>query len=190
MNSDDPLPRPLHSPDAPANQPALPSGLPARVHLRQHERRKSARRIRAGLITGAAIIVAVFSLRAVDQRDALRPVVRSLQPADIAALRAESEQFAAEADALQRQLNLLQRQQTLGQLRQEHQSRLVAEATSQSFPPLDRAALIGISQGDFYRDIRQSLDEAKAAYESVLADFPDTRWASVAQSRIELLLMN
>jgi len=190
MNPDDQLSRLLHSADAAADQPAPPSGLPARVRLRQQRRRNSARRIRAGLVTSAIIIVAAVSLRALDQRDALRPAARNIQPAEIAALRAESEQFAAEADTLQRQLNLLQRQQTLGQLRQEQRSRLVAEATSQSLPPLDRAALVGISQGDFYRDIRQSLDDAKAAYESVLADFPDTRWATIAQSRIDLLPMN
>ena len=189
MNPDDQLSRRLHSADAAANQPALSSGLPARVRLRQQERGKSARRIRAGIVTGGVVIVAAVALRSVYLRDALRPAARCMQPADIAALRAESERFAAEAAALKRQLSRIKNQETRTQLRQEHTSHLLAVA-GDALSPLDRAALVGISQGDFYRDIRQSLDEAKAAYESVLADFSETRWASVAQSRIDLLPMN
>jgi len=190
MTPNDPLTRLLHSGDAAANQPALPPGLPARVRLRQQQRCRSAGRIRAALVASAVLIVAAITLRTLSQRGALLPAARGVQPGEIAALRAESDQLATEADALQHQLNLLQREQTLDRLRQEHQSHLLAGTASGSIPPLDRAALIGISQGDFYRDIRQSLDEAKAAYESVVADFPDTRWATLAQSRIELLLMN
>jgi cell division protein FtsB len=189
MNSDDQLARLLRSADAAANRPALPSDLPSRIRLRQQERRESVRRIRAGLVTSAVVIVAAISLRSLYQRDALRPVAPRLQSADIAALRAESEQFAAEAADLERRLSLIRNQETLTKLRQQHNSHALAGA-GDPLSPLDRAALVGISQGDFYRDIRQSLDDAKAAYEGVLADFPDTRWASVAQSRIDLLMMN
>jgi len=189
MNSDDPLTRLLRSADAAANQPALPSALPARIRLRQQERRESARRIRAGLVTSAVVIVAAISLWTLGQRHALWPVSRGLPDAEVAQFRAESDSLAAEAAALERQLGRIKSQETRTQLRQEHTSHLLAGAGDR-LSPLDRAALVGISQGDFYRDVRQSLDEAKAAYQSVLADFPDTRWASVAQSRIDLLLMN
>jgi hypothetical protein len=189
MNPDDPLTRLLHSAAAAANQPVLPSGLPARVRLRQQRRRNSARRIRGGLATSAVIIVLAMSLRFLSQRDGLRPVARSLPDAEIAQLRAESDRLAAEAAALERQLSRIKNQEARTELRQEHASHVLAAATD-PLSPLDRAALVGISQGDFYRDIRQSLDEAKAAYESVLAEFPETRWATIAQSRIDLLPMN
>ena len=106
-------------------------------------------------------------------------------------MRAEADAFGAEADALQRQLIQIRRAQSRQELRQEHQSQVQALISDQSLPsPQDRVALIGLSQGDFYRDIRQSLDQAKAAYESVITEFPDSHWAELAQSRIELLNMN
>jgi len=109
--------------------------------------------------------------------------------AEIARLRAETDSLATEANALERQLRLIHSEEARSQLRDQHASNVLA-GSGDSLSALDRAALVGISQGDFYRDIRQSLDQAKTAYESVLAEFPDTRWASVAQSRIDLLLMN
>ena len=75
--------------------------------------------------------------------------------------------------------------------RAEHQTQLAVQLERQSTPnSLDRAALVGISQGDFYRDVRQSTDDARAAYESVIDYFPNSPWAAIAQTRIGQLQMN
>lgn len=193
MPDRDPLIDLLHLADGASAPPASSPDLPDRVRARRARQVARNKRLTIGSTAIAAVAVALLALVTFNRlvtNDTPQPAASSLPPAEVAALRAQSDQLAAEADALNRQLNLLQREQSLDGLRQEHQSYLLAEAAGGSLPPLDRAALIGISQGDFYRDIRQSLGEAKAAYESVITDFPDTRWAALAQSRIELLMMN
>lgn len=114
-----------------------------------------------------------------------------LNASEIACLKSQADALGVEADALQRQLNRTRDTESRQELRQEHQLQVLARINQESLPsPLDCVALIGLSQGDFYRDIRQSLEQAKTEYESVIAEFPDSRWAELAQSRIELLNMN
>lgn len=184
MNSDDPLIRFLQAADAASALPGSSEDLPHRVRARCAQQMSRSKRLKIG-----SSAIAVVAIALVASLQPLQPIAHSLPDAEITQLRAQSDQLAAEADALERQLGRIKSQEIRLQLSQEHTSQLLAAASDQ-LSPLDRAALVGISQGDFYRDIRQSLDEAKTSYESVLADFPDTRWASVAQSRIDLLLMN
>jgi hypothetical protein len=191
MNPDDQLSRFLRSADAAANRPALYSGLPARIRLRQQERGKSAHRIRVGLVTSAVIIVAAIALRSVYLLDAGRPAARSLPDAEIAQLRAESDSLAAEAAALERQIAAARAEQCRQDIREEYRHQLAANATAEACQsPIDRAAAIALCQGDFYWEVQQNRAPARAAYQSILDNFPTSSLASVAQARLQQLQMN
>jgi hypothetical protein len=206
MTEIDPLIRLLQTADAAADLPKAAGDLPDRVRRRRAQRAKKTNQIRFAGVAGAAVVLVGISIYAlkpralpggggrVDDQTALHPPAEpraSEHNVDIARLRADADALAAEAAALEHELTLTRGYAVRQQLREEHQSQLAAQLERQSTPDsLDRAALVGISQGDFYRDVRQSTDEARAAYESVIDYFPDSRWAAMAQGRIRELQMN
>ena len=213
MTESDPLIRLLQSADSATFPPASGGDLPSQVRRRRAAQAARIHRIKlSGLAcaAGAAVVlvmVAIHSWQPPAPPGGGVPIDRPLaqdpphpegtRPGasgpviDIAKLRAEADALGAEADALERQMALVRGEQVRQELRDEHQSQLAAQIERHSFPDsIDRAALVGISQGDFYRDVRQSTDDARAAYESVVDHFPDTQWAALAQGRISALQMN
>ena len=207
MTEIDPLIRLLQTADAAADLPKAAGDLPDRVRRRRAQRAKKSKQIRFASLAGAAVLlvgISIYTLKPpappggevpVDQQLAINPPRNTPEAnghnVDIARLRANADALAAEAAALEHELALTRGFEVRQQLREEHQTQLAAQLERQSTPDsLDRAALVGISQGDFYRDVRQSTDEARAAYESVIDYFPNSPWAAIAQTRIGQLQMN
>jgi len=210
MTEIDPLIRLLQTADAAADLPKAAGDLPDRVRRRRAQRAKKSKQIRFASLAGAAVVLVGISIYAlkppappggevpVGQQIAINPPhPEGTRPGanghnvDIARLRANADALAAEAAALEHELALTRGYEARQQLREEHQSQLAAQLERQSTPnSLDRAALVGLSQGDFYRDVRQSTDDARAAYESVIDYFPNSPWAAIAQTRIGQLQMN
>ena len=210
MTEIDPLIRLLQTADGAADLPKAAGDLPDRVRRRRAQRAQKSKQIRFASLAGAAVVLVGFSIYTlkppappggevpVDQQIAINPPhPKATRPGanghnvDIARLRADADALAAEAAALEHELALTRGYEVRQQLREEHQSQLAAQLERQSTPDsLDRAALVGLSQGDFYRDVRQSTDEARAAYESVIDYFPNSPWAAIAQTRIGQLQMN
>ncbi len=99
-------------------------------------------------------------------------------------LKSQADALGVQADALERQLHYARDEQTRQDLREEYRRQLAADAvadTDQS--PIDRVALIALCQGDYYRD-QHAHQPAQAAYQSVLDNFPTSRWAVVARQRL------
>ena len=210
MTEIDPLIRLLQTADAAADLPNAAGDLPDRVRRRRAKRARTSKQIRFASLAGAAVVLVGISINAlkppappggevpVDQQIAINPPhPKGTRPGanghsvDIARLRADADALAAEAAALEHELALTRGYEVRQQLREEHQTQLAAQLERQSTPDsLDRATLVGLSQGDFYRDVRQSTDEARAAYESVIDYFPNSPWAAIAQTRIGQLQMN
>jgi hypothetical protein len=183
MPSEDPLFRLLQSADATVGAPSVAGELPHRVRQRNSARAARTRRIAAAaLASGTIVFVLVFN------RGGSHSTID--QPGTVRTDGEEITRLRAEADALQRQIDLVQSEQALSDLRLEYRRLLgkvgdgvIAESAT------DRAASIGLCQGDFYRDVHQAVDEARAAYRSVLEHFPESRWAVVAEKRLEQLQM-
>jgi hypothetical protein len=185
MTENDRLIRLLQSADAAAIVPPPKDDLANRVRRRRAATVARINRLKLGGLACGAGAVVVLVMVAIHSWQPLVPV------GDVAKLRAEADTLEAEADALERQMALVRGEQVRRELRDEHQSQLAAQIERHSFPDsIDRAALVGLSQGDFYRDVRQSNDDARAAYESVIEYFSDSRWALLAQARINQLQMN
>jgi hypothetical protein len=118
------------------------------------------------------------------------PVHATIASAEIARLRAQADALGAQADALQRQLNFARDEQARQDLREQYRRQLAADAVAQTEQsPIDRAALIALGQGDYYRD-QQAPQPAQAAYQSVLDNFPTSPWAVVARQRLTQFQMN
>jgi hypothetical protein len=210
MSDADRLIRLLQSADAAAAVPPQKDELANRVRWRRAATVERIHRIKLGALAGVAVVLVAVALRSwqppappgggvpMDRRLAQNPShPEGTRPGasgpvgDVAKLRAEADALGAEADALERQMALIHGEQVRRELRDEHQSQLAAQIERHSFPDsIDRAALVGLSQGDFYRDVRQSTDDARAAYESVVDHFPNSQWAALAQGRIDQLQMN
>jgi hypothetical protein len=211
MTEIDPLIRLLQTADAAADLPTAAGDLPDRVRRRRAKRARKSKQIQFASLAGAAVVLVGISINAVkppappggevpvDQQLAInpphpkgtRPGANAVQRDNIAELRAQTDALAAEAESLARELALTHGYEVRQHLREEHQTQLAAQFDRQLLPDsIDRAALVGLSQGDFYRDVRQSTDEARAAYESVVDHFPESQWAALAQTRINQLQMN
>ena len=213
MTDNDRLIRLLQSADAAAALPPPKDDLASRVRRRRAATVARINRLKLGGLAcgaGAAVVLVMVAIHSwqppappgglgqVDNPSALQPPhPEGTRPGasgpvvDVGKLRAEADALADEADALERQLTLVRGEQVRRELRDEHQLQLAAQIERHSFPDsIDRAALVGLSQGDFYRDVRQSTDDARAAYESVVDYFPDSQWAALAQGRIDQLRMN
>ena len=209
MTENDRLIRLLQSADAAAAVPPTKDDLTNRVRRRRAAQVARINRLKLGGLAcgaGAAVVLVMVAIHSwqppappgglgkVDHPSALHPPAEpgaSGPVVDVGKLRAEADALAAEADALERQMALVRGEQVRRELHDEHQSQLAAQIERHSFPDsIDRAALVGLSQGDFYRDVRQSNDDARAAYESVIEYFSDSRWALLAQARINQLQMN
>jgi hypothetical protein len=209
MTESDPLIRLLQSADAAAGLPPPKDDLANLVRRRRAATVTRINRLKLGGLAcaaGAAVVLVMVAIHSwqspnppgdlgqVDNPSALHPPAEpgtSGRVGDVAKLRAEADALAAEADALERQMALIRGEQVRRELREEHQSQLTAQIERHSVPDsIDRAALVGLSQGDFYRDVRQSTDDARAAYESVVNHFPNSQWAVLAQGRIDQLQMN
>ena len=196
----------LQSADAAAAVPPPKDDLASRVRRRRAAQVARINQIKLGALSGVAVVLVAVALHSwqppappgggvpMDRPLAQHPPAEpgaSGPIGDVGKLRAEADALAAEADALERQMALARGEQVRRELRDEHQSQLAAQIERHSFPDsIDRAALVGLSQGDFYRDVRQSTDDARAAYESVVDHFPDSQWAVLAQGRIDQLQMN
>jgi hypothetical protein len=197
MPHDDSLVELLRTADGAASTPSMTGDLSARVRRRRAAKIAKVWRIRIGMLAGAVVMLVAVSLRITlfpggKGQGAGTGIAKVIDNGtDIVQLRADADALAAEVAALEHELALTRGYDVRRQLREEHQSQLAAQLERQSTPnSLDRAALVGISQGDFYRDVRQSTDEARAAYESVIDHFPDSQWATLAQGRISELQMN
>jgi hypothetical protein len=197
MPHDDSLIELLRTADAAASTPSMTGDLSARVRRRRAAKIAKVWRIRIGVLAGAVVMLVAVSLRITlfpggRGQGAGAGIAKVIDHGtDIVQLRADADALAAEVAALEHELALTRGFETRQQLREEHQTQLAVQLERQSSPnSLDRAALVGISQGDFYRDVRQSLNEARAAYESVVDYFPESQWAALAQTRINQLQMN
>ena len=106
-------------------------------------------------------------------------------------LRSRADSLAAEADALQRQIQLAQTEQSRQDLREAYRLQLTANAQADTTESAtDRAALIALSQGDYYWEILAARQPAQAAYQSILNNFPKSHWAALAQERLNEIQMN
>lgn len=215
MSDRDPLIDLLYSADGAFTPPVLSPDLRHRVRARRARQVARTKRLAIGSSAIAVAAVAlVASLQpwqspappggggpqnlAVAQRPPAepraigkQPVVSGLPDADLAALRAESDQLAAEADALERDIRAARFEQSRQDVREEYRRQLAANIdadTAQS--PIDRAAAIALCQGDFYWEVQQNRAPAQAAYQSILDNFPNSSLATVARARLQQLQMN
>jgi hypothetical protein len=120
-----------------------------------------------------------------------QPAAPGLPDAEIAILRAESDQLAAEAAALENQISAVRVAASRQELREAYRRQLAINVTTDAAqPPIDRAAAIALCQGDFYWEVQQNRAPAQAAYQSILDNFPTSSLASVARARLQQLQLN
>ena len=209
MTEIDPLFRLLHSADAAADLAKAAGDLPDRVRRLQPIGRRNRNKFDLPALPRAALMagISIFTLEPpappggevpVDQQIATNPPhPKGTRPGanghnvDIARLRADADALAAEAAALEHELALTHGYEVRQQLREEHQSQLAAQLERQSTPDsLDLAALVGLSQGDFYRNCADRPTKLAQAYESVIDYFRTVPGRRLLQTRIGQLQMN
>ena len=211
MQHDDPLIRLLRSADAAVREPAPSSDLADRASTTaRHRDARSwlARREAPGTCAAAAVLLIVVAIRGgLSWHDETPSPVEVAQhtpdgpsapesPArddatEIARLRAEADAYRAQADALERELNFTRNELARQEFLEEYEHHTAIEAAVDLTPTgSDRAAAIGLCEGDFYRDRPGEMDEAIAAYQRVVSNFPESAWATVARERLADHQMN
>ncbi|HZZ27217.1 MAG TPA: hypothetical protein VFE46_04350 [Pirellulales bacterium] len=207
MNSDDPFLRTLQAADAAATPPLPQADLPQQVRQRHARQLRTVRKWKIG-VAGTAMMLVCIATFIIAHKLPVRPGdaapmdatlagnpraepgANGLSPSDILQLRVQADALGAEADALQRQLTAVRQEQTRQDLRDEYRRQLAANAqTDTGESAIDRAAAIALCQGDYYWE-QQARQPARAAYQSVLDNFPQSHWAVVAQERLNQFQMN
>ena len=105
--------------------------------------------------------------------------------------KSEAAALKSQADDLDRQLRFVRTEQHRQNLRDQCRSQFAQAAAADLVPsPQDQAALIALGQGDYYWQTRREEKPAEAAYQSILENYPNTRWAAVAKERLQQFQMN
>jgi hypothetical protein len=181
MPTDESLNRLLRLADGSVEGPKLPADLACQVRHRRAKQIARARNIWIGLSIAVGAVLLAGTLR----------YMHVESQSEIARLRSEVQSLTSEADALARQLEQVKLEQSRQELRDEYRCLLTTNVSAQTNQaPLDRAAEIALCQGDYYAEDDQSRSTAKAAYQSVVTNFPNSSWAAVARARLEQLEMN
>jgi hypothetical protein len=184
---DDSIGRLLHEVDKAVTLRQPQPGLADRVRQRKHHRDLRTRATIAACIASAILVAAFVGMRQISQPSS----VATLNAAEVARLRAEVDSLAEQADALERQIGLARHDQSSSELLDESRRRLILRITDETSPsPIDHAAITELCQGDFYWECTRSVELAQTAYEMVLHNFPDSRWAAVARARLEQFQMD
>jgi hypothetical protein len=196
MSQTDPLLRLLQDADAATNRQA-PVDLVGKVHRRQQARATKSRRLTVGAIgicMATALVVSLNLWRAENQlavHPLAEPRANAIAPIDIEALLRESKSLKAEADALEQLIAAQQRSARLAELAAEHDRLLVStSAPDPEETALERAAAKAVCQADFLLETLNDRIAATQAYRHVAEQFPDTRWAMIAQDNLIRLEMN
>lgn len=193
MNSPDPLVDLLHAADDAAPRPQLVPDLAAAVHRRNRQRASRRNRLAATSALAATVaFVLVFAAHQFRQPPVPPggiPAVTNL--ADLARLKSEAAALKSQADDLDRQLHFARNEQNRQKMRDEYRIQFAQAAVNDLVPsPQDQAALIALGQGDYYWQTRREEKPAEAAYQSILDNYPGTRWAAVAKERLQQFQMN
>jgi hypothetical protein len=185
---DDRIENLLSATDAALAVPQRRRELADRVRQRKRRRDLQRRSMNLAGISCAGLIAAIIGI----YQFAPRPSPpMGLDVRQIVRLRAEADSLGAEADALQRQIDIERSARSQQDLCDQYRNELAKAAADGGWPSaVDRAALIALGQGDFYLDSQRSPDEAKAQYQSVVNNFPDSRWAQIARDRLDRLKMD
>jgi hypothetical protein len=198
MSRPDPLENLLQATDA-ASAPSAPDDLAAKVRRRQQARAAKSRQLKIGVT--AACVALVFAViltqqpRPEGQGRPTQPIAhnspKESAEQSTALLLREAADINAEANALEKLLAAHQRQTHLTELAAEYDRLLVAtSAPDPEEAALERAAARAICQADFLLETLNDRLAAVAAYRNVAEQFPNTRWAMIAQDNLTRLEMN
>jgi hypothetical protein len=197
----DPLQNLLQATDA-ASAPSAPDDLVAKVHRRQKSRTAKSRQLKIGATAACAALAFALILthqpRPEGQGRPTAPLAQNpptelatARAADAASLLREAADIKSEADALEKLLAAHQRQTHLTELAAEYDRLLVAtSAPDPEEAALERAAARAICQADFLLETLNDRLAAVAAYRNIAEQFPNTRWAMIAQDNLSRLEMN
>jgi hypothetical protein len=190
MRDVDLLHRLLQSADAADNPPPVAADLPQRVRQRRAAQAARARRAAVAAFAVSTVLLLSFVTRRENSSIPETPDSPA-NSTELAEIRAKADALSAEIAGLERAIAEQQQSSRLAELAREYQSLL---ANRSSLDPadlaIDQAAAMAICQGDFLWQELDAREAAANAYRSVVAHFPDSRWAVVANQKLNRLQMN
>lgn len=188
MNEHDPIIEALRAADLAAPVPRPPADLIDRVHRRRRVQIVRRRTIAGGSMAAAAM--ALIATVALMSKSPIEPRTEQPKPSG-RELAMEAQAREAEADALEKWIADHQRGERLAELTAEHDRLLAAlSARNPATAALDRSAASAVCQADFLWETLRDRTAAETAYQNVIEQFPDTRWAMIAQDSLTRLEMN
>lgn len=194
----------LQAADAASAAPSTPDDLSSKVHRRRKVRAAKSRRLKIGIVAAtctAAAFTIILTLQPSPEGQG-RPTsplaqiaptesVAAERAIDTESLRREAAAIKAEADSLEKFLAARDRQTRLAELAAEHDCLLIAaSAPDPEEAALERAAARAVCQADFLLETLNDRLAAVEAYRNVAEQFPNTRWAMIAQDSVQRLEMN